>query len=66
MLPNLEETGTIVIHCHLDVSKFLQSDNKMILREMEELTSRNISVKTDSAMHIEHFDIVEAGSWDSP
>jgi Rne/Rng family ribonuclease len=63
MLPNLEGTGEIVIRCHLDVSKFLRSDNKMILREMEDLTSRNISIKTDSAMHIEHFDIVESGAW---
>jgi ribonuclease G len=63
MLPSLEGTGEIVIHCHLDVSKFLRSDNKMILREMEELTSRHISIKTDAAMHLEHFDIVESGSW---
>ena len=64
MLPHLGEGEEILIRCHPDVGKTLQDGERLVLKEIEELTDKVVSIKTDPVMHIEQFDVVETGSWD--
>lgn len=59
MVPYLEEGQKILIRCHRDVGKALRNRERHVLREIEEMTGKVVSIKTDPLMHIEQFDLVE-------
>lgn len=48
----------ILIRCHPDVGKALQNGQMAVLTDIEEMTNKVISIKTDPLMHIEQFDLV--------
>ncbi|MFB3068458.1 MAG: ribonuclease E/G [Acidobacteriota bacterium] len=59
MIPGLEDSQELMIRCHPDVGKALRGGEKRVMREMEEMTGKAVSVQPDPLMHIEHFDVIE-------
>ena len=59
MLRSLGSGQEILIRCHPDVGKALRNGQRQILTEIEEMTGKVISVKTEPHIHIEQFDLVE-------
>jgi ribonuclease G len=59
MLGSLRSGQELLIRCHPDIGKALRNGQRQVLREIEEMTGRAISIKTDPLMHIEQFDLVE-------
>ena len=59
MLPRLEDGQEIMIRCHPDVGKALRSGEKGVMKEIEEMTGKAVSVQPDPLMHIEQFDVLE-------
>ncbi|MDA2930900.1 Rne/Rng family ribonuclease [Acidobacteria bacterium AH-259-O06] len=57
MVPYLEEGQEILIRCHPDVGKALRNRERHVLRVIEEMTGKVVSIKTDPLMHIEQFDL---------
>ncbi|MCZ6877390.1 MAG: Rne/Rng family ribonuclease [Acidobacteria bacterium] len=59
MIPGLEDSQELMIRCHPDVGKALRGGEKRVMREMEEMTGKAVSVQPDPLMHIEHYDVIE-------
>ena len=59
MIAGLGEGQEILIRCHPDVGKALRDGEKRVVMEIEEMTGKVVSVKTDPFNHIEQFDVVE-------
>jgi len=59
MIPGLEHGQELMIRCHPDVGKALRGGENRVMREMEEMTGKAVSVQPDPLMHIEHFDVIE-------
>ena len=59
MLGSLGSGQELLIRCHPEIGKALGNGQRQVLREIEEMTGRAISIKTDPLMHIEQFDLVE-------
>jgi len=49
----------IMIRCHPDIGKALRDGEKRVLKEIEEMTGKSISVQSDPLIHIEQFDVIE-------
>ncbi len=49
-----------VVHCHPDIGKALRGSEKDVAREIEAMTGKELTVRTDPLLHIEQFDFVEA------
>ncbi len=49
-----------IVRCHPDVGKALQRSEKNVAREIEAMTGKELTVRTDPLMHIEQFEFVEA------
>ena len=58
--PAMRKGKKFVVHCHPDVGKALQGAEKDVAREIEAMTGKELTVRTDPLMHIEQFDFVEA------
>ncbi|HVO62659.1 MAG TPA: Rne/Rng family ribonuclease [Terriglobales bacterium] len=56
MSKHIEHTD-VMLRVHPEVGKALKANNGKWLTEMEELTGKTIIVKSDPALHQEHFDI---------
>ncbi len=50
----------LLIRCHPDVGKALRDGERAVLAEIEEITKKVVSIKSDPLMHIEHFELVES------
>ena len=59
-LKELERTGEILLHCHPAVGEALQGRESSVLSEIEEMTGKTVTFRTDPLIHIEQFDIAEA------
>ena len=59
MISGLGDSQELMIRCHPDVGKALRGGEKRVMREMEEMTGKAVSVQPDPLMHIEHFDVIE-------
>ena len=60
MAPHLGEGREITIRCHPDLAEALRDREREVLSEIEEMTGKVVSLKSDSQMHIEQFDLVES------
>jgi len=60
LLSTLGEGRELIIRCHSDVARALEETEKKVVREIEELTSKEVTLRPDPLMHIEQFDLVEA------
>ncbi len=59
MTPHLENGREIMIRCHPDIGKALRDGEKRVIKEIEEMTGKSVSVQPDPLMHIEQFDVIE-------
>ena len=59
MISGLGDSQELMIRCHPDVGKALRGGEKRVMREMEEMTGKAVSVQPDPLMNIEHFDVIE-------
>ncbi len=55
----LEDGVELLIRCHPEVARALRDTEREVIREIEAMTGKAVSVKPDSLLHIEHFDLVE-------
>jgi len=60
LLSTLGEGRELIIRCHSDVARALEETENKVVREIEELTSKEVTLRPDPLMHIEQFDLVEA------
>jgi Rne/Rng family ribonuclease len=60
MLPHFGEGAELLVRCHPEVGKALRESEKQVVRDIEDMTGKIVSVKTDPVMHIEQFDVVES------
>jgi hypothetical protein len=51
------ESGDVLLRVHPETVKTLKSSNARWLSDFEELTGKNILVKSDATLHPEQFDI---------
>lgn len=59
MAPHFGEGAELMIRCHPEVGKALRERERAVLTEIEEMSQKAVTVKTDPIMHIEQFDLVE-------
>lgn len=59
MAPHLSKGTEILIRCHPEIGKALRNTEREVIKEIEEMTGKVVSVKPDPLMHIERFDLVE-------
>ena len=59
MRPKMENSHNLMIRCHPEIGKALRDGEKRVLKEIEELTGRSVSVQADPLMNIEQFDVIE-------
>jgi len=59
MVPLSQEDTEILVRCHPQVCEAFRNGERQVLEEIEELTGKAVSLKVDSDMHIEQFDVVE-------
>jgi ribonuclease G len=59
MRPQMENSHKLMIRCHPEIGKALRDGEKRVLKEIEELTGRSVSVQADPLMNIEQFDVIE-------
>jgi Ribonuclease G/E len=55
----MENSHKLMIRCHPEIGKALRDGEKRVLKEIEELTGRSVSVQADPLMNIEQFDVIE-------
>jgi Rne/Rng family ribonuclease len=60
MLPHFGEGAELLIRCHPEVAKALRESERQVVKDIEEMTGKIVTVKTDPLMHIEQFDVVES------
>ena len=59
MSPHLENGHELMIRCHPDIGKALRDGEKRVMKEIEEMTGKSVSVQPDPLMNIEQFDVIE-------
>ncbi len=60
LAPSMGDGTELLIRCHPEIAKALRNGEKDVVREIEEVTGKTVSIKSDPLMHIEQFDLVEA------
>ncbi|MEE8349324.1 MAG: Rne/Rng family ribonuclease [Acidobacteriota bacterium] len=50
----------IVIRCHPEIKQALRNGQRQVLKEIEQMTGKTISIKTDPLIHIERFEVIKA------
>jgi ribonuclease G len=58
MKPALDEHREIMIRVHPDVARALRESESVVLEEIRSLLHREVLVKSDPSLHMEHFNIV--------
>ena len=58
MKPALEDQHEIMIRVHPEVARALRESESAVLEEIRSLLHREVLVKSDPSLHIEHFNIV--------
>lgn len=59
MVSFLQDDAEILVRCHPQVCEAFRNAERQVLKEIEDLTGKAVSLKVDSDMHIEQFDVVE-------
>ncbi|MBI4455972.1 MAG: Rne/Rng family ribonuclease [Acidobacteria bacterium] len=59
LLPTLGDGDEIMIRVNPEVGQALRDKERTVLEEIQEMSGKEISVKTDPLLHFEQFDIVE-------
>ncbi len=59
MILHLGNGHEIMIRCHPDIGKALREGEKRVMKEIEEMTGKAVSVQPDPLMHIEQFNVIE-------
>ncbi|MCW4027655.1 MAG: ribonuclease E/G, partial [Candidatus Bathyarchaeota archaeon] len=59
-LPSLGEGRELIVRCHPDVGTALLDLEKVVAKEIEEMTGKELTIRKDPLMHFEQFDLVEA------
>jgi ribonuclease G len=59
MTHRLQNGHAIMIRCHPDIGKALRDGEKRVMKEIEEMTGKSVSVQSDPLIHIEQFDVSE-------
>ncbi len=54
----VDGSGDVMIRVHPDVARALRESESIVLQEIRHLLNRDVLVKADSSLHIEHFNIV--------
>jgi ribonuclease G len=60
LLATLGDGRELVVRCHPDVGRALRDSESAVVRGIEEITGKELTVRTDPLMHIERFDLIEA------
>ena len=50
--------GEVMIRVHPDVARALRESHSVVLNEIRHLLKKEVMVKSDPSLHIEHFNIV--------
>jgi Rne/Rng family ribonuclease len=58
MKGTLDQDHEVMIRVHPDVARALRESESIVLEEMRSLLRRDVRVKSDPGLHIEHFNIV--------
>ena len=58
MANEIDGRGEVMIRVHPDVARALRESESAVLQEIRYMLNREVLVKTDPTMHIEHFNIV--------
>jgi hypothetical protein len=53
------EGREIIVRCHPDVAKALGKSERLVAKEIEEMTGKELTVRSDPLMQIDQFDLVE-------
>lgn len=59
VLSTLGDAREIIIRCHPDVAKAMRESERIVAQEIEEMTRKELTIRSDPLMHIEQFDLVE-------
>ena len=59
-LPKMGESREIIVRCHPDVAKALTKTERLVAEEIEEMTGKELTVRSDPLMLIDQFDLVES------
>jgi len=59
LVPHMGTLPELLIRCHPEVAKALAENDRDVIKEIRLMTRKIITVKPDSLMHIEQFDLVE-------
>ncbi|MBI2822387.1 MAG: Rne/Rng family ribonuclease [Acidobacteria bacterium] len=60
LLPTLGDGDEIIIRVNPEVGHALREKERVVINEIQEMTGKDITIKTDPLLHWEQFDIVEA------
>jgi len=58
MRNSLDERSDLMIRVHPDVARALRESESMVMEEIRHVLRRDVTVKSDPTLHIEHFNIV--------
>ncbi len=58
MLPLLDDRSELVVRVHPDVARALRESESSVIEEIRHVLKRDVIIKADTALHIEHFNIV--------
>ncbi len=58
MVKELADSDEVMIRVHPEVARSLRESEASVLEEIRQLVGRDVSVKSDATLHVEHFNIV--------
>jgi Rne/Rng family ribonuclease len=58
MRSHIDESSELMIRVHPDVAKALREPESNVMEEIRHVTRRDVMIKADPTLHIEHFNIV--------
>jgi ribonuclease G len=56
----IDDRAELMIRVHPDVAKALRETESGVVEELRHLLRRDVVIKADPALHIEHFNIVNS------
>ena len=59
-IPKMGDAREITVRCHPDVGKAMKESERVVAQEIEEMTGKELTIRSDPLMHIEQFDLVES------
>ncbi len=59
MMRTFGQGRRLLVRCHPEVGKALRNGEAQVVKEIEEMTNKAVTVKSDPLMPVEHFDLTE-------